>query len=211
MRHEERPMTSNIASRRFKKAVRRKAQVAEKRRLEKVEGTLPAQVRRALAAPIRHCLLQDSLFEEGIGALVVTRGASTNQLELGTFLLDAYCLGIKDVMYRSIEAEEFAYYLDISAAGSPLRPVDPAYARKLLRDLAAWAKTIGFAPHPDFSAVELMLGDVNAEASDATFRFGRDGRPCYMPGPSESPSLIRSRLGQLQQRFGAEGFDFLAA
>jgi hypothetical protein len=209
MRHEERPMTSNIASRRFKKAVRRKAQVAEKRRLEKAEGTLPARVRRALATPIRHCLLQDSLFEEGIGALVVARGASTNQLELGTFLLDAYCLGIKDVMYRSIEAEGLAHYLDI--AGSPWRPVDPAYARKLLRDLAAWAKTIGFSPHPDFSAVELMLGDVNAEASDATFRFGRDGRPCYIPGPSESPAMIRARLSQLQQRFGAEGFDFLAA
>jgi hypothetical protein len=204
-------MTSTIAFRRFKKAVRRKAKVAEKRRLETLEATLPAQVRRALAAPIQHCLLQDSMFEEGIGALIVARGVTSNQFAVGTFLLDAYCLGIKNVIFRSVGAEEFALYLDTMAIGAPLTPVDPAYARKLLRDLAAWAETIGFAPHPDFAAVEHVLGDVNAEACDVVFQFGRDGKPCYMPGPSESSSQIRLRLEQLRKRLGQEGFDFMAA
>jgi hypothetical protein len=204
-------MISNIASRRFRKAVRRKAQVAEKRRLEKLDGTLPARVGRALATPIRHCLLHASLFEGGIGTLIVARGATTAQLAVGSFLLDAYCLGIKDVMYQPLDAEEFAYFVESLEIGSPLTPVDPAYARKLLRDLAAWAEAIGFAPHPGFSAVELVLGDVNADASDATFRFGRDGRPCYMPGPMDSPSLIRSRIEQLRKRFGDDGFDFMEA
>jgi hypothetical protein len=204
-------MASNLASRRFKKAIRRKAQVAEKRRLEQLEGTLPAQVRRALAAPIRHCLLQDSLFEQGIGTLIVARGVTTDQFALGSFLLDVYCLGIKDAMFRSVGAEELAYYLDTMAAGSPLTPVDPPYARKLLRDLAAWAGAIGFAPHPDFAAVEHVLADVSAEACDVVFQFGRDGKPCYLPGPSESASLIRRRLEQLRERLGEDGFDFMVA
>jgi hypothetical protein len=38
---------------------------------------------------------------------------------------------------------------------------------KLLRDLAAW-----FHPAPGCATVERIFGDVNAEASDAVFRFG---------------------------------------
>jgi hypothetical protein len=204
-------MASNIASRRFRKAVRRKAQVAEKRRLQKLEEALPAQVRRALAAPIRHCLLPDCLFEQGFGTLIVARGATTDQFALGTFLLDTYCLGIKDVIFRSVEAEEFEFFCDTMEISSSLSPVDPAYARKLMRDLAAWAATIGFAPHPDFATVEQILGDANAEACDVVFQFGRDGKPCYIPGPSESSALIRFRLEQLRKRFGLEGFEFLVA
>jgi hypothetical protein len=204
-------MPSNIALRRFKKAVRRKVQVAERLKLEKLERTLPAQVSRALAVPIQHCLLQDSVFEGGLGTLVVARGVTTHQFALASFLLDSYCLGIKDVMFQSVEAEEFALCLDTLAISSPLTPVDPAYARKLLRDLAAWAKAIGFEPHPDFATVEHVVGDVNAEDSDVVFHFGRDGKPCYIPGPFDSPSLTRLRLEQLRKRFGDEGFAFMAA
>ncbi len=114
-------------------------------------------------------------------------------------------------MFRSVEAEEFALFLDTMAISSPLTPVDPAYARKLLRDLAAWAKTIGFEPHPDFATVEHVLGDVNSDDSDVVFQFGRDGKPFYIPGPFDSPSLTRLRLEHLRKRFGDQGFDFVVA
>jgi hypothetical protein len=38
--------------------------------------------------------------------------------------------------------------------GSPLVSAGPSYARKLLRDLAAWSQSIGFAPHRDSAAVQ---------------------------------------------------------
>src|SRR2546430_2481500 len=84
-------------------------------------------------------------------------------------------------------------------------------ARKLLRDLAAWSQSIGFAPHRDFAVVERMFGDVSADASDAIFRFGRDGKPVYIPGPSETAPLIRRRIEQLQKYLGDDGFGFETA
>jgi hypothetical protein len=51
---------------------------------------------------------------------------------------------------------------------------------------------------------------VDASACDVAFRFGRDGKPFYLPGPTESPSLIRRRLEQLQRGLGEGGFDFEA-
>ena len=94
---------------------------------------------------------------------------------------------------------------------SALVSVDPGYARKLLRDLAAWSQSIGFAPHRDFAAVEPIFGDVSADASDAAFRFGCDGRPFYIPGPTESAALVRRRTEQLRKALGDGAFGFETA
>ena len=102
-------------------------------------------------------------------------------------------------------------YMDATAAGSPMVAADPSDSRKLLRDLAAWSQSIGFAPHRDFAAVERMFGEVSADASDTVFRFGRDGKPAYIPGPNDTASLIRRRITQLQKCLGDDGFGFETA
>lgn len=200
-------MATNIALKRAKKAHRRKQVLADRRAVEAVDASFAGRMRRAAGPPIQHCLLTESLFEGGIGTLVLARGPTPHHVALGTFLLDAFCLGIKDVMFRSVDAEEFAAFVETMGAAAPLAPVDPSYARKLLRDLAAWSQSIGFAPHRDFTVLEQMFGDVDAGACNVAFRFGRDGKPCYLPGPTESSTLIRRRVEQLRKVFGDDGFD----
>jgi hypothetical protein len=199
-------MATNMALKRGRKAQRRKQMVAQKRRAETLEASLPARVLRAAQAPIQHCFLAESLFETGLGTLVLARGNTPYHVAFGSFLLDVFCLGIKDVMFDAVEAEVFEMYMEATDAGSPMVSVDPPYGRKLLRDLAAWSQSIGFAPHPDFAAVERIFGDVSADAGDAAFRFGLDGKPFYIPGPNDTPSLIRRRIAQLQSRLGNDGF-----
>src|SRR5207245_3346062 len=130
-----------------------------------LEASLPARVLRAAQAPVQHCFLTESLFDIGVGTLVLTRGATSHHIAFSSFLIDVFCLGIKDVMFESVERERFEMYMAATDAGSPMVSVDPSYARKLLRDLAAWSQSIGFAPHRDFAAVEWMFGDVSADAS----------------------------------------------
>jgi hypothetical protein len=204
-------MATNIALKRARKAQRRKQVVAQKRRAEALEASLPARVLRAAGAPIQHCFLAESVFEIGMGTLVLARGATRHHLALSSFLIDVFCLGIKNVMFESVESEVFAMYMEAMDARSPMVSVDPSYARKLLRDLAAWSQSIGFAPHRDFAAVERMFGDVSADASDAVFRFGHAGKPVYIPGPNDTVPLIRRRIGQLQKYLGDDGFGFETA
>ncbi|HXL29066.1 MAG TPA: hypothetical protein VN968_07225 [Bradyrhizobium sp.] len=200
-----------MALKRGRKAQRRKQVVAQKRRAEISEASLPARVLRAAQAPIQHCLLTESVFDVGMGTLVLARGATPHHVALSSFLIDTFCLGIKDVMFESVDSEVFEMYMDATDAGSPIVSVDPSYARKLLRDLAAWSQSIGFAPHRDFAAVERMFGDVSADASDAVFRFGRDGKPVYIPGPNDTAPLIQRRIEQLQKHLGDDGFGFETA
>jgi hypothetical protein len=204
-------MAVNMAVKRARKAQRRKQVVAQKRRAETLQTSLPARVLRAAQAPIQHCLLTEALFETGMGTLILARGATPHLLAMSSFLLDVFCLGVKDVTFESLERDDFAMYVEATDAGSPLVSITPSDARKLLRDLAAWSQSIGFPPHRDFAAVERIFGDVSADESEANFPFGRDGKPLYIPGPFESASLIRRRIEQLQKHLGEDGFEFETA
>jgi hypothetical protein len=204
-------MATNMALKRARKAQRRRQVVSEKRRAEAIDGSLAGQVLRAARAPIRHCLVTRQMFEVGMGSLVLVRGESPHHMSMGMFLLDAFCLGIKDAVFRPVDQELLDAYLEGSeASGMPLIEIDPSEARKLLRDLAAWSQSIGCSPHRDFAVVERLFGDVNAEASDAVFRFGQDGKPVYVPGPGETASSVARRVRQLQERLGNDGFSFAA-
>ena len=204
-------MAINMAQKRARKAQRRKQVVAQKRRAEELEASLPARVLRASQVPVRGCFLSEALFDDGMGTLVLARGATSHGIAFGSFLLDSFCLGIKDVSFGSVGGEYFESYMTAMEATSPMISVDPSYARKLLRDLAAWSQSIGFAPHPEFAAVERLFGDVNADASDAVFRFGCDGKPLYIPGPSESTHLIQRRIEDLRRHVGDDGFGIQTA
>jgi hypothetical protein len=199
-------MAANMALKRARKAQRRKQVVAQKRRAEVLEASLPARVLRAAQSPIQHCFLTESVFDIGMGTLVLARGATRHHITLSSFLIDVFCLGIKDVMFESVEGEVFQMYMDATDARSPMVSVDPSYARKLLRDLAAWSQSIGFAPHRDFAAAERMFGDVSADASDAVFRFGRDGNPVYISGPNDTAPRVQRQIEQLQKYLGDDGF-----
>jgi len=204
-------MASNMALKRAAKANRRKAVVAEKRKLELFNDTLPAKAMRAAGAPIQGCFVSETLFEAGIGPVVLARGMTPSHVTLGVFLVDVWSLGVKDAYLRNADGQTFDRLIAAMNSTTPMAPVDPGYARKLLRDATAWAAAIGFAPHRDFAAVERLFGDVSADASDATFRFGHEGKPLYVPGPTETPAQVRKRLEQLRGGTGAAKLEFVPA
>jgi hypothetical protein len=203
-------VSSKSAQRKHAKATQRKKILEQRHRLDAkgAGGGLAGEVRRAAAQPLHACLMQDSVFQSGVGMVFLSRKTGVRDVALGGFLVDAYCLGVKDAMYRELDEGEMEQLLEEASATAPLTPVDPPYARKLLRDAAAYARSLGLPPHADYATVEPLFGDVAAGACDVEFQFGHEGRPFYVPGPTESPTQIRRRIDRLRRRLGDDGFDF---
>ncbi len=201
-------MAKNMAQRRSQKAARRKMVLAQRHRATARDDALPSRIRRAATGPVHHCVLSEALFETGMGTLTVARGAPGETM-LCSFLLDTYCSGVKDVQTHAVTLDEAANFIDLIGASAPVRDVEPAYACKLLRDLTAWAEAIGFPPPPDLAVAQRIFGDVSPDGCDDVFTFGKDGKPTYMPGPTDTLAVTRRRLGQLQERLGKDGFDFV--
>ena len=59
-----------------------------------------------------------------------------------------------EYLTRRYSTKRNLFETDAMHGGSPLVSAGPSYARKLLRDLAAWSQSIGFAPHRDSAAVQ---------------------------------------------------------
>lgn len=200
-------MAANIAQRRAAKAARRKRVLTERQQATAVP--LAEKVRRLAERPLYRCLIHGDASEAGIATVFLAREAETGEIAMAAFLVDTYALGIKDVVFRLLEPSQFDEFISMAQAAAPVVPVDPAYARKLVRDARAYAASLGLRPHRNFAAVESLFGDVRAEDCSETFAFGRDGKPFYAVGPLETAAQIQNRFGRLAERLGPGGFDFL--
>jgi hypothetical protein len=203
-------MGSRLASRRAAKAARRKKILAARRAAERVDTHPPLRHRllRAAAGPIEACLMQEGLFDRGNGAIVLLRKSGIGELAMAAFLVDTFCLGVKSVHLAVDDTDEIEASVEFLEAGAPFAPIEPAYARKLLRDLVAWSRALGFAPPVEYTEAERFFGDISPDNSDAVFSFGRNGKPLYVPGPEDTRRDVRLALETLRRHVGEGGFGF---
>ncbi|KKK83308.1 hypothetical protein LCGC14_2794680, partial [marine sediment metagenome] len=84
---------------RQKKLQRRKAREKAKRKVLARRGpdTLAARIQRTAAAPILHCCATDMLWDQGMSNVLVSRELDNGSVAYAMFLVDTYCLGVKDV------------------------------------------------------------------------------------------------------------------
>ena len=201
-------MSSDAALKRARRARERQRAGRRQQQLRLIESSPAAQARRAAGTPIQLCLLHgelsDGAVEGGVASVVLARGQTPNQVTAAVFLVDTLCLGIKDVFIRDLDADAIEEMVQGMAQSAPLAEVDPALARRFLREAAAWAAPFGFKPHRDFIGVEQIFGDISADDSDAAFVFGVNGKPYYVPGPTESRAQVRRRFAQVIEILGPE-------
>lgn len=152
-----------------------------------------------------------NLFEMGMGHAAVARFRG-NDVEIGVFLLDVFCLGVKDAFYTRVSLAEYdSSVLERIIPAANRKPLDPPSARKLVESAVAYAQNLGLAPHPDYKQGCCVFGGIKSSDSTATFTFGRNGKPFYVQGPHDSFEKCLRIMTLLRARCGKDGFDFLVA
>ena len=152
-----------------------------------------------------------SLFETGCGYLVMSRFKSDGRVEAGFFLLDVFCLGVKDAGFCQFSsASDFQEDLldPLLGEDEPVQMTPPA-ARKLAEGAVAYARGLGFLPAADYKKACRVFGGVSTADCDEEFVFGHDGKPFYIRGPSESPARFEQILRVLEARCGEGGYDYI--
>ncbi|MDE3176609.1 MAG: hypothetical protein KGM15_10960 [Pseudomonadota bacterium] len=188
------------------KAAKRKVVVAEKLARDRRELSIskPRHIDFA-ACPIVACLVTENFESVGISTLTVMRKLSLGRYGIAVFLLDFWCLGVKDAFFRVAEADEYELYIEELEAGGGAEPIEPARARRLVREAVAYGASNGFSPPAEFAEVERIFGDI--EAAEATFAFSDNGRPHFVVGQHDSRARCEHICAVLEQRFGRDGYD----
>ena len=144
---------------------------------------------------------------DGLVAVLVAREHRHGKVSVCGYLADVYCLGVKnalgpeimdDLGLRGFVGSFFSGY-----HGDPLEaPIE--LAREVVFGSVAYARELGFEPHPDFAAAEGHLGSWTGLGA---ITFGKDGKPLYISGPYDDPRPV---IRTLERTVGRGNFEFLA-
>jgi hypothetical protein len=187
------------------RAAKRKARLHERAR-EKPTG-LAERMAAAAKYPVLHCWASNE--KEGLGWVCLSRELPGNSVAFGVFLVDRYCLGVKNALADI--GGRFTYDSRIVRqlrGRAPARDLTPAAARKLVEGSVAYAAALGLHPHPDYHKAKLIFGDVDPGECTEEFEFGNDGKPYFISGPNDTPERCRLILHTLEQACGPDGFHY---
>lgn len=146
----------------------------------------------------------------GVGLFIaMVRERGNRPLEVGGFLLDLGCTGVKDAFYTEINHDELEDF-KADAFRTGCREEAAAWGRKLVEEALAYAKSLGLKPHRDYKKAARVFGGVRVSDCETVFHFGgKDGKPLYFQG-KHSDETARRIIEHLERRLGADGFHFVA-
>jgi hypothetical protein len=144
----------------------------------------------------------------GLVAVLVARDAGRSRVSLRGYLVDVYCLGVKDAVGPRVmntnQAAEFTRSCYGGYQDPPLAtPLE--LAQNLVYGAIEYARSLGLDPAPDFEATRDHLGPWSGRSA---ISFGRDGKPFFIQGPRDNAARVVSKL---QRSVGPDNFEFLIA
>jgi hypothetical protein len=141
---------------------------------------------------------RDDASGSGLVLVAVARRHRPRRVRVCGYLVDVYCLGVKDVLGPEIvKDEDLPAFLDrfFSAVqhGEPPLEVPLELARHLVYGGVDYARTLGFEPHPEFADAAGVLGEWQGPSA---ITFGSEGMPLYISGPYDNPRAVMRTLSR---------------
>lgn len=194
-----------------RKAARRKKALAAKKSPYSEGGNFSAGrlVAQAAVSPIHECLMPGGLFDLGLGSVVVSRKMSNGEIGFGVFMIDVFCLGVKNAFFSVRPQGEYESVIGKISARESLKPVEPACAVKLIEKAVAYARNLGLDPHRDYAFAKRIFGNIDPAACSQEFVFGKDGKPLYAAGPGETEADSKRIIDILTKKLGPDGFHYM--
>ena len=194
---------------RQKKLQRRKSKQKAKKKSTALGQFSPLGQQMVLAekAPILHCCAADSLWDEGIGNVLISRARGA-EVAFGMFLVDMYCLGVKNAFFNVVSRSDYDFKIFEQAFRGEHVDLSPECGRNLVEGAVRYARDLGFAPHRDYRQAKRIFGDIDATECQQQFVYGKDGQPMFIAGPDDGAMRCRQIIDTLAARCGPDGFHF---
>lgn len=132
----------------------------------------------------------------GLASVLVVREHRYEKLSACAYLVDAYCLGVKNALGpRVLDRSELEAFVvrQYAAYDRPPLQAPLELARELVFGAEEYARTLGFRPHRDFEPCRSHLGTWNGPSRIV---FGYHGKPLFMQGPNDDPEAVLELLEQ---------------
>jgi hypothetical protein len=167
-------------------------------------------IRNARSYPLVECLISSNWKKDDMGLIevLVARQQPDGDICFGMYLIDKYCLGLKDTLAKA-GVPHSVYQKEVVSSvfhGTKPEKCSPELAHQMIYAAIEYAEQFGFQPQSDFALTQNVLAPRGELAETYKLTFGKNGKPFFIAGPYDNVARI---LKQLEKTAGAGNFDFM--
>ena len=152
------------------------------------------------------CIINSDWEEKGMAVVTVCKKMPSGKLIFASYMLDLYCLGVKDsTVDFNIDEEEYRSLLE-KFYPDGYQKYNPDFVHNLIYGALDFAEELGFKPHSDFKLTEYLLNPDLINNGIDDIEFGKNGKPLYVSGPFDNPEQI---IGILKRNVGEGNYDYI--
>lgn len=161
--------------------------------------------------PLYNCLVSAGWDEHGMAQIFVARQHANGNISFGGYLVDLYCLGVKDAFFKfNCEIYEFDEVIADFSDGMTMISVDYALVHNIIYASVAYAAELGFKPCKDFSeTAKYILEEDTDEVELMEIECGKDGKPLFVKTDLSNDIEANRIIQQLEKSVGKGNFDVL--
>lgn len=193
---------------------RSKQKAAAKARSTQGASTLSSTrsiIGNARSYPLLECLISSRWKSDdtGLVEVLVARQQPDGNVCLGLYLVDKFCLGLKNTLSQA-NVPLSVYHNELIDTFFPeTKPekCSPELAHQMIYASIEYAAQFGFQPERDFALTQHLLAPRGELAEPYQLTFGKDGKPFFIAGPHDNVARV---LRQLEKTAGPGNFDYVA-
>jgi len=168
----------------------------------------PAIIRQARDFPFLECQISADWQKDNLGLvqILVARQQPDGNICFGLYLVDKYCLGLKNTFARTGFSRS-RYQNEVHGkifreAEAQDCPVELAH--QMIYASIDYAAQFGFQPEKDFALTQYLLAPRGELEEPYQLPFGKDGKPFFISGPYDNVEQI---IKQLDKTAGPGNYD----
>lgn len=173
---------------------------------KKTKKQAPAQLspeqyvrKKARGLKIKACYITDDYETTGLGQIVVAREHINGKVTLGSYLVDKFCLGVKNTFYK-FSMSEYEYDEFVSRVCSHgAKEISYEEAHNRIFGAVEFAEEAGIEPHKNFKLTQYILEEDDDRVPLIEYEYGKDGKHYLIAKNNLEASrylpLLRKNLG----------------
>lgn len=127
--------------------------------------------------------------DRGIRWATLVRRSPEGMIAIGNFLVDSYCLGVKDAIGTVVTGAKYSVQTEMMRRHMNVKEVAPEALKKFVVGAVKYAEQLGLKPHPEFENAFRIFGSIDETLCSDEFNYGLNGKPHYIQGITETSTL----------------------
>lgn len=167
--------------------------------------------KKARTLPIYECLVNEDWEETGTASVLVSRIHTNGNLTFGMYLVDLYCLGIKETLYRFNNTKsEYLEFIEMANENINTIKIDYTLAHNIIFAGNEYAAELGFKPHKTFTSLtQYLLEEDTDEVELIDINCGFDGKPMFIKTEFVPKAESDRIIAQLNRTVGKGNYNVI--